>query len=358
MNVQKSLTLAIRLNENLIVGNIQGQRVLSIRTGQRSTTLQFTLYVVPANELIDADADATRCGPPRMQNEIAANVHAVIGQGAGPQAEAGAGRRADPGDRTGDARTVALGRVESRRLTDLATRAEVRYALACWLDEVFVLDPVWGSRWNEHKLEVSIFGTNDRAWMFWEKARLASGRTETDILEVYYLCVMLGFRGELREDPEKLQAWSVVARGQIEKGPGQGWAAPPELDPPASVPPLKGQEALQTMMVRCTGWRRWPDPGCGVPGGVEGGALGDVPVNRSIVRSWVVGGRIAKSRRMKSRKPGSETRRPGAWSCRARTRRFLSISSFFLFLSSSSFLPCFLPLPSTLQSSWGGRVEG
>ena len=50
-NVHKSLTLAIRLNENLITGNIQGQRVLSIRTGTRNTTLQFTLYVVPANEL-------------------------------------------------------------------------------------------------------------------------------------------------------------------------------------------------------------------------------------------------------------------------------------------------------------------
>jgi type VI secretion system protein ImpJ len=47
-NVQKSLTLAIRLNENLVAGNIQGQRVLSIRTGGQSTTLQFTLYVVPA----------------------------------------------------------------------------------------------------------------------------------------------------------------------------------------------------------------------------------------------------------------------------------------------------------------------
>jgi type VI secretion system protein ImpJ len=47
-NVQKSLTLAIRLNENLVAGNIQGQRVLTIRTGGQSTTLQFTLYVVPA----------------------------------------------------------------------------------------------------------------------------------------------------------------------------------------------------------------------------------------------------------------------------------------------------------------------
>lgn len=48
-NVQRSLTLAIRLNENLIVGNIQGQRVLTIRTrtGGQTTTMQFTLYLVP-----------------------------------------------------------------------------------------------------------------------------------------------------------------------------------------------------------------------------------------------------------------------------------------------------------------------
>jgi hypothetical protein len=36
------------LNENLVAGNIQGQRVLTIRTGGQSTTLQFTLYVVAA----------------------------------------------------------------------------------------------------------------------------------------------------------------------------------------------------------------------------------------------------------------------------------------------------------------------
>jgi type VI secretion system protein ImpJ len=44
--VHKSLTLAIRLNENLIAGNIQGQRVLTIKTGGQTSTLQFTLYVV------------------------------------------------------------------------------------------------------------------------------------------------------------------------------------------------------------------------------------------------------------------------------------------------------------------------
>ena len=46
-NVRKSLTLAIRLNELKIAGNIQGQRILTIqRADGQSTTMEFTLYVV------------------------------------------------------------------------------------------------------------------------------------------------------------------------------------------------------------------------------------------------------------------------------------------------------------------------
>ena len=46
LNVQKSLTLSVRLNENLISSNIQGQRTLTIKIGGQVTTLQFTLFVV------------------------------------------------------------------------------------------------------------------------------------------------------------------------------------------------------------------------------------------------------------------------------------------------------------------------
>lgn len=46
--VQRSLTLGVRLNENLIAGNIQGQKVLTIKIGSQTTTMQFTLYLVPS----------------------------------------------------------------------------------------------------------------------------------------------------------------------------------------------------------------------------------------------------------------------------------------------------------------------
>lgn len=51
LNVQKSLSLALRLNETRVAGSIQGQRRLTIRTGEQTTTLTFTLFVVAGSEL-------------------------------------------------------------------------------------------------------------------------------------------------------------------------------------------------------------------------------------------------------------------------------------------------------------------
>jgi type VI secretion system protein ImpJ len=47
-NVQKTLTLGIRLNQNRIAGSIQGQRTLTIRMGTQTSTMDFTLYLIPA----------------------------------------------------------------------------------------------------------------------------------------------------------------------------------------------------------------------------------------------------------------------------------------------------------------------
>jgi len=45
--VQATLKMAIRLNERLFAGNIEGQRTITIRADNRTIPLQFTLYVVP-----------------------------------------------------------------------------------------------------------------------------------------------------------------------------------------------------------------------------------------------------------------------------------------------------------------------
>jgi type VI secretion system protein ImpK len=124
----------------------------------------------------------------------------------------------------------------------------VRYALVCWLDELFVLDSPWAERWNEHKLEVLLYASNDRAWKFWDQARQAAVRGAGP-LEAFFLCVLLGFRGELGEDPGRLSEWIAQARALLTRAPGRGWTAPPALEPPTNVPPLHGRRRLQRLIL-------------------------------------------------------------------------------------------------------------
>jgi type VI secretion system protein ImpK len=125
-----------------------------------------------------------------------------------------------------------------------------RYALACWLDELFIVDSPWDQQWNEKKLEVALYGSAERAWLFWEQARKAEGRPEGDALEVFFLCVVLGFRGELRGEPDKLQSWAKSSLTQISKRQKR---QPPKLpekgEPTTNVPPLRGREGMQRMML-------------------------------------------------------------------------------------------------------------
>ncbi len=91
----------------------------------------------------------------------------------------------------------------------------------------------------------TLYGTNDRAWKFWEQARGAERQSGTDALEVCYLCVMLGFRGELRQRPEQLQTWVAAAKARIAKVEPQESAFAGDLDPPTRVPPRLAQEKFQ-----------------------------------------------------------------------------------------------------------------
>src|SRR5262245_19094635 len=46
----------------------------------------------------------------------------------------------------------------------------IRYALACWLDEIFIDSP-WKREWDENKVESALYQTNIRHRNFWEQAR-------------------------------------------------------------------------------------------------------------------------------------------------------------------------------------------
>lgn len=140
------------------------------------------------------------------------------------------------------------------RLEDNPRRGEgrflgIRFALVCWLDELFILDSPWKTAWNEKKLEVDLYGSNDRAWRFWEQARMAEGRSTPDAHEVFYLCVMLGFRGELREQRDQLRAWVRAAKARASRIKGLEWPYSLDVTPPTQVPPLDAQARFERMVV-------------------------------------------------------------------------------------------------------------
>lgn len=124
----------------------------------------------------------------------------------------------------------------------------VRYILACWVDELFITGTPWRDRWNERKLEVELFGSNDRAWKFWEQARLAEQLPGDDALEVIFLCVQLGFRGTMLEDPTALKTWLTATRDRLRELPVGESPYELEPDPPFEAAPRHATHAYERML--------------------------------------------------------------------------------------------------------------
>jgi type VI protein secretion system component VasF len=126
-----------------------------------------------------------------------------------------------------------------------------RYALTCWLDELFILDTPhwWSERWEANTLETALYGgTQQRAWRFWDQARKAEGpRGAPAALEAYLWCVVLGFRGQPPEDLNPA-AWVDAVRTRVLSARRSEFPAPPERDLPITVPPLRGRERFARML--------------------------------------------------------------------------------------------------------------
>jgi type VI secretion system protein ImpK len=108
--------------------------------------------------------------------------------------------------------------VEQRARSDDGLASEfalAKYGFVAWIDEVLT-DSSWGQSvgWGseDHVLEWNLYRTNLRAGRFYEKAEdayeaVSQSRSSTDPLEVYLLCVALGFQGDLRFNQERLRSW-------------------------------------------------------------------------------------------------------------------------------------------------------
>jgi type VI secretion system protein ImpK len=98
-----------------------------------------------------------------------------------------------------------------------------------------------------------LYGSQDRAFRFWEQAKLAEVRGTPDAVEAFYLCVMLGFRGELGGRPERLRAWVEPTQARLSRTGAQELSLPPEREFRPNVPPRHGRDQLQVMVMAWAG---------------------------------------------------------------------------------------------------------
>jgi type VI secretion system protein ImpK len=131
-----------------------------------------------------------------------------------------------------------------------------KYALVSWVDEMLV-ETDWEGRewWGNNVLEIELFNSRERNETFFIKARKASTITGRDALEVFYVCVILGFRG-LYQDPSsgaavaqtldlptELNEWARQTALAIRLGQGRDPLAPPGPEV-AGAPPLRSRATV------------------------------------------------------------------------------------------------------------------
>jgi type VI secretion system protein ImpK len=126
-----------------------------------------------------------------------------------------------------------------------------KYALVSWIDEMLVEIP-WEGRdyWSNNVLEVELFNTRLCNEQFYTRAQESSTLARRDALEVFYVCVVLGFRGLYRDPqtatmfaaahglPPDLDTWAKQASLAIRLGQGRPALAAPRRDI-AGAPPLR-----------------------------------------------------------------------------------------------------------------------
>ncbi len=137
---------------------------------------------------------------------------------------------------------------------DLARSFELaKFGLVTWIDEILT-DSTWGAnaRWSVgvHLLEWSIYGTRMGASKFFDEAERAEEEGDMDALEVFLLCVILGFKGIKAHDETNLSEWVERVYGRVSEA--SSVASRPFTEEEGSVSrfgPLRGPSLLLTVAI-------------------------------------------------------------------------------------------------------------
>lgn len=133
--------------------------------------------------------------------------------------------------------------------------ALAKYALCSWIDEMLV-DAPWDGRdwWSNNVLEMELFSSRECYDRFYILAKEASTLPNRDALEVFYICVVLGFRGLYRDPdfsqstiqalglPPDVEAWAHQAAMAVRLGQGRPQITGKKRDL-AGAPPRRARYA-------------------------------------------------------------------------------------------------------------------
>jgi type VI protein secretion system component VasF len=132
-------------------------------------------------------------------------------------------------------------------------------ALVHWVDEVLTqADP----NWENHTLEWDYFQSRDRAWHFYLDGERRALACSADVIEVYYLAMVLGFEGDIFEafrrlgepipgdqsEEEARRRWAEKLAREIPKRRGDPGPSRPVFE--GDIRALSGAEALKASL----GW--------------------------------------------------------------------------------------------------------
>lgn len=127
-----------------------------------------------------------------------------------------------------------------------------RYALCAWIDDLMITRAWEGQKWWEnHKLEFQFFQSNEAGTEFFKQAKKAEQSMNRDALEVFYIAVVLGFRGlyamgeasflaQQYALPTSVEEWTARVAGQLQVRPNRP-ALQSAGTPISGAPPLESR---------------------------------------------------------------------------------------------------------------------
>jgi type VI secretion system protein ImpK len=166
------------------------------------------------------------------------------------------GRAVKPDPREERARIRALIDEAEARLGTMTEWGLAKYAVVSWIDEMLI-DAFWDGRewWSNNILEVELFNSRQCHEQFFLKAQQASTLPGRDALEVFYVCVILGFRGLYHDAetsaviaqslnlPSDLKQWARQTALSIRLGQGRDALAVPGGEI-YGAPPLRSRASV------------------------------------------------------------------------------------------------------------------